>query len=337
MIIVLAPLDGHLTGQLAVTRAVMEILKEKDVSGITIGGEGLSILRTLWLVFLSVIKLLKSKNVRVVYFTPSRSVRGLARDLIPFIIARLIAQKCIVHWHGGELRMLHKSLFLKRVLKWLYHGSLHVVLSKSMQADLYRVFGKCQAKIIPNFVAIDDPVSESYSSNVTGSCSSNVKRIGFLSNLIPGKGLEDFCKLAARFQGRYSFYVGGDFLDEDYCKNFQNEVHCSFMGHVAAQHKVHFLSSLDLLVFPSRYKSEAVPLVVLEAKACGCDVVSYKVGYLEDFADDLDLHLVDSYEELVRFLLNYENFSSDRNFNMSLVAPFSRSAFRSHVLPLFDV
>ena len=56
----------------------------------------------------------------------------------------------------------------------------------------------------------------------------------------------------------------------------------NYAGALAAADATAFLGGLDLFLFPSRYRHEAEPLVVLEAAAAGVPTIAYAVGSLPE-------------------------------------------------------
>jgi glycosyltransferase involved in cell wall biosynthesis len=57
-----------------------------------------------------------------------------------------------------------------------------------------------------------------------------------------------------------------------------------YRGPVHRQDKIDYLRGVDVFVFPTRYRFEAQPNVLLEALCCGCAVVSAQRGCI---AEDL--------------------------------------------------
>ena len=60
----------------------------------------------------------------------------------------------------------------------------------------------------------------------------------------------------------------------------------SFVGSVTGDKKAAFLRTGDLFVFPSMYRLEGQPLVILEAMCAGLPVIASDIGSLSETIDD---------------------------------------------------
>lgn len=126
----------------------------------------------------------------------------------------------------------------------------------------------------------------------------------FLSNLIPGKGHDDFIAVAvkcleegisARFilAGAASPAVAAE-VNASIARSGRGSC-ISYLGPVDGQQKWHLLANARALVFPSTYAYEAAPLVLLEAAACGVPIAMYPTGALAPlFAAAGGAHVVDA-------------------------------------------
>lgn len=322
---ILSPLSGKITGQKNVTEAVAEALG-KNCKRLSIGGEGLSFRETLNELRTSLLDLVfHTSNIEAVYMTPSRSTKGMLRDLLPFACAKMVSKRVICHWHGGELKHISKTTFWRQLFRFIYGRSEHVVLSAGMKADLDRILGQNNSKVVHNFFDLGDV-------SFPLEAKKKVSRVGFLSNLVPGKGLEDFCWLAQEFNKDVAFLVGGSELKPGYVSSVQSREACEFLGHLELASKCQFLREIDLLVFPSIYRSEAFPLVILEAKAMGCEVLCYDSGYIKDLHKELDLHIVEDRVALKSSFAQLCTKEYSPASNAEMVKNFSKSVFQEKML-----
>ncbi len=110
-------------------------------------------------------------------------------------------------------------------------------------------------------------------------------RVGYLANLSREKGMIDVLELARRSQAaglRADFVVAGPFESEEVAIEFRcfaiglNKLDC--IGAVMGEAKDAFFRRLDVFIFPTRYRHEAEPLVVLEALCRGVPVIAYGRG-----------------------------------------------------------
>ena len=111
----------------------------------------------------------------------------------------------------------------------------------------------------------------------------------FLSNLIPGKGHDDFLAVAAKCldEGIEAQFVLAGAASPAVAAEVQGSItrsgwpeNISYLGPVGAQEKWALLADARAFVFPSTYPNEASPSVLLEAAACGVPIAAYPAGAL---------------------------------------------------------
>jgi glycosyltransferase involved in cell wall biosynthesis len=116
----------------------------------------------------------------------------------------------------------------------------------------------------------------------------------FLSNLISGKGFEDFAAvaeiLAPSYPGLRWVAAGGGVGDGQF-ERLRDAWHTrvpelKLAGQVGAAQKEELFGRSMLLAFPSTYKYEAQPLVIIEALGHGLPVVAYDTGGVRDLISD---------------------------------------------------
>ena len=118
--------------------------------------------------------------------------------------------------------------------------------------------------------------------------------VGLLSNLMTTKGLDTFINVARRAHEaglNARFELAGPAAgaaEEAMIDDAVRELQGRFVHHDSrhGDDKIAFLRGLDVFLFPTRYRFEAQPNVVLEALCCGCAVVSTDRGCIaEDLSD----------------------------------------------------
>lgn len=111
----------------------------------------------------------------------------------------------------------------------------------------------------------------------------------FLSNLMPGKGHDDFLSVAAMCldSGINAEFVLAGAASPSVAAEVNTRIARSgwaskivYKGAVGAKEKWDLLSCARAFVFPSTYPYEASPLVLLEAAACGLPIAAYPTGAL---------------------------------------------------------
>ena len=242
------------------------------------------------------IMLLKEKP-RIVYLPISVAFMPYIRDGSFIILAKMLSNaRIVVHLHGGSY---FRDGFLDRS-NWLVHffvketlrlADVAVVLSPSLAWMFHGLIARVE--VVPNGTRFD-PCGKS--DNRTTETREGVT-IGFLGNLMKAKGFLDLLRGAAtvvRLHPDARFVLAGPWWEQEpdnqrlareMIDEYELGKHVSFLGEVSDEEKGAFFQQLDLFVFPSR--SEGMPIVILEAMAAGCPVISTrKVGAISDVVQD---------------------------------------------------
>ncbi|MDE0545394.1 glycosyltransferase family 4 protein [Microbacterium sp. C7(2022)] len=130
--------------------------------------------------------------------------------------------------------------------------------------------------------------------------------LGHLSNLTQEKGIREVVDLAVdlRRAGReVELIVAGPIVNHQAGEQIARAqlalgANFRYLGAVYGADKRDFFGRLTHFVFPSTYKNEAAPLVVLEAMGAGIPVAAYDVGTLHEMLSPSDL-LVPVHQDFV--------------------------------------
>ncbi len=112
--------------------------------------------------------------------------------------------------------------------------------------------------------------------------------VGMISNLTREKGADTFVRLASASSvdaDGPDFVLAGPVRDSVLMPDIEHAVandSLSYVGPVAPEARHEFMSDLSVLVFPTRYRSETEPLIVLEALRQGVPVLASAVGCLTE-------------------------------------------------------
>jgi glycosyltransferase involved in cell wall biosynthesis len=159
---------------------------------------------------------------------------------------------------------------------------LHIALCPTMAARLAELYdSRVRIEIISN-LAFFDPLDAVAPRKIQ-----RLDVIGYLSNISFEKGIDRFLDLMAQLRAKGSEIVGriaGPFVNnkvKQYVEWRIGEIDgLEYVGPVYGAEKISFFSSIDLLVFPTRYLNEAEPLVIYEAQAAGVVVAASDRGCL---------------------------------------------------------
>lgn len=200
---------------------------------------------------------------------------GQIYDAITVLLSRLVGASCVLHHHSFAYLEKKSSLsaFLFRLAGG---GATHVVLCESMKAKLQKKYGTRLVLILPNLALLQpDELNKNRS---------NVKTIGYLSNITREKGGRDFIRLAEAIQERgwpIKCRIAGPCQDLILIRELQEAHEQGFLewvGPLYGGQKNEFWNSIDLFVFPTKYENEAEPLVVWEALLFENPVIAYDRG-----------------------------------------------------------
>lgn len=260
-----------------VSKVLLEIRSSTNLESVGKAsiGKGLGLValvaRCLWL------KLTKGGDV--LYYTPgSASFVPFVRDVLFLGLCRPFFSKTVLHYHSGGLPdYLNASPIRKALGRWIYgRGAWSISLSRHTPVPGL-AFGAEQEFEVAN--GLDVPAPPSIKRN------DDELRILFLGNLYEDKGVFDLleaCTLAAaKLSKPIRLRFVGKWPDEATREAFEalvSKAPANLMIDPPApaygDDKWKALAEADVFAFPSFYRSENFPLVLIEALACGLPVVA---------------------------------------------------------------
>jgi len=258
-------------------------------------------------------KLLNHKP-KLVYFAISPKGLAFYKDFISILIVKIFVSKIVYHFHVKGLKQEVENSFLKSILyKISFRNQYGIVLSNSLKNE-YESLGFKKLFIVPNGL-------EDYSLNYKDDRENNFV-ITFLSNFIREKGVMEFIETLSLLNTEnytYTFnLIGkeGDVSNEEIINKIKDLGLISNMEHFGPAYgdeKFKLLSKSSLFLFPTYYKSECYPLVLIEALQFGVPVISSNEGAISDIVTNgesgfiIDPKNIDSIVEKVKLLYNDKN------------------------------
>jgi glycosyltransferase involved in cell wall biosynthesis len=250
------------------------------------------------------------------FYTVFESGFGIAYNFFLIGIARMLGYKVILHHHTSKHTLSRQRRFalLGRLAG---SSSVNVVLSEEM-ADHMRLFYPSASNILVSQNACHIPDNDVEAPARLGS---NALRVGYLSNLCKEKGLNIVLEAAAKCRDRgleLTFVLAGPAAGAKAAKDLaQGRVRLGdsieVIGPVRDAAKEAFFKSIDVFLFPTRYRYEAQPLVILEAMSYGLPVITTNCGYVEELVGrqgvvlDVDVALPDAIvAELEKLITTHE-------------------------------
>jgi glycosyltransferase involved in cell wall biosynthesis len=204
---------------------------------------------------------------------------GMYYNFLNVLLARIMQLRIVLHHHSAFYTKAFDRRFdlLSRLAG---KTTLHVALDEFMAKDI-----KARYPVVVNVVVAHNashvvpPALEQWSDR-TLTC-------GFMSNLSREKGLDTFldCLRIARSAGLELQAVLAGPPDSQEAERIIAAAREEFggmlkvLGPASGASKQAFFRSIDVFLFPSRYRIEAQPLVILEAMSYAVPVVATPQGY----------------------------------------------------------
>ena len=220
------------------------------------------------------------KNPKVFYYLPASANKApVIRDVIYLTAVRWCFPKTVFHYHAGGLpEYLNNAGMLGEIAKRVYsNADVSIEISRTNFSP-GEVFEAHKTEIISNGLNVNlinrqRPEGDTF-------------RILFLGALNKGKGVLEVIRCAKLLnQGaqKIEFYLVGSWSSQEFKREAEQLVKsegCSevvfFPGSVDGLQKWQTYADADVFLFPSHYKSENFPLVVIEAMAFGLPIVTTK-------------------------------------------------------------
>lgn len=185
--------------------------------------------------------------------------------------------KLIIHWHGSEL---FGSKRFRNFESWQsdsrFISASHIVPSEYFKKEVLKEFPDLKSvSVIPSGGIDIDAFQPKRSSNSSGEIV-----VGFAGHLNEAKGADYLLHLAKQkseleelLGKKLSFKAIRYGVKDETILGDLNEAGVKVLPPISKQMMPEFYQSLDVLIFPTRRKSESLGLVPLEAMACGVPVV----------------------------------------------------------------
>lgn len=234
------------------------------------------------------VELLSSARRATVLYTVYESGGGYVYNFVTALVSRIARVPVVLHHHTSQHSLQASKRFLL-LSALLGRRTTHIALSDAMARDL-RTRYRCNTVVCSNAAFIEDG---GWSRNDQGQPLRDKLVIGSLANLSYEKGLHDVLATFRRLLEEgfdVDLHLAGPLstsMDEELLSNLQtaHPDRVRYFGRVSGEAKVSFYKSLDVFLFPSRYRFEAQPLVILEAMSFGIPVVCSSAGYSAELVD----------------------------------------------------
>jgi glycosyltransferase involved in cell wall biosynthesis len=303
------------------------------------------------------------------YFVPAPPKReGLYRDWVVLFLCRPFFRRLILHWHCiGQPEFLEKKLSApERWLTRLCYGraAVSIALSKYSEKEA-GYFHPKKSVIVPNGVPepcshFDDeawPERQKRWEVRELACDGQVSHpfyyeVLFLAGRMTPKGLFDALAAVTRANAaligkdskiRMRLTVAGPFEDDDERARFEaaakaldaaqiaggNEPLCVYAGWADDEKKEALYREADCFLFPTTYPAESFGLVLAEAMAHGCAVITTRWQAVPEVLPPGDPNVVEPHdiEAMTEALLRCLVTPPDRSLRDYFLAHFTSERF----------
>jgi len=224
---------------------------------------------------------------------------GQFYEMLFVLLARLKGMRLYLHHHS--FAYLNKPTFYTKVLTKIAGASaVHITLSPVMAAKLQATYNLVHVWPISNTVFLMN--NEIYPNQIR----TRLIRPGFISNISTEKGVFEFLDLVSTVEKENIPIKGklaGPFQDFHVEKLVRSRLaqlkHIEYVGPKYGSDKDIFFADIDVLIFPTRYKNEAEPIVIHEAMRSGVPVIAYGRGCIPEIVKKDCGEVVDPHEPFV--------------------------------------
>ncbi len=211
-----------------------------------------------------------------VYLVPNASA-GLWYDIAIATVARLSGHQLFVH-HQVYSYVAQHDPRMARLNRLMRPTDCHIMLCPEMVGRFRQLYPEDRRfLVLPNsIVALSQTPNDAQRPRTP-------LRLGHLSNLTVEKGLDLVLETFRRLRSdgaNVNLVLAGPARSEEASQlvssasqHFGSAI--DYRGPVYGEHKSRFYHDIDVLLFPTKYRNEAYPLVICEALGFGVPVIAY--------------------------------------------------------------
>ncbi|WP_428236156.1 glycosyltransferase [Gracilimonas sp.] len=232
---------------------------------------------------------LLKERPRLVYFAISPLDAAFIKDFISVLIVKLFRIPILYHIHGKGIKNASQNPILNMMYRFVFNNQYVIILSDYLRYDL-EAFDFKKVFVVGNGIRDlrNKIVEEKGDEN-------KLFTITYLSNFIKEKGIVEFIETLGllKKEGREfrAKIIGGaiDLSKEEVSSLIERyglKNHINHLGAAYGNDKYKLLSESDLFIFPTYYRNECYPLVLLEAMCFGLPIITSNEGGIRDIVKD---------------------------------------------------
>lgn len=230
---------------------------------------------------------LKREKFQLCYLTINAKGPAWFKELGIVAFVKLFQVPIIYHYHNKGVAENVTTSIKKKLYQFQFKNAKSILLSPLLYQDIECFVKESEVYYCPNGI----PKASLIQKELTNENAPKITTILFLSNLIESKGvfvLLEACVLLKKkqipfrcvFIGGEGDITGSQFEEKVQQFNLQNEV--EYQGRKYDIEKETAFVEADIFAFPTYYKSECFPLVILEAMQYKLPVISNFEGAIPE-------------------------------------------------------
>lgn len=220
----------------------------------------------------------------LIYFELAPSGLAFYRDSLYILACKLFRKKILFQIHARNLQR-------NRYSKFIFKNTKIIILSELLKNEVGGLFKNEDIYFMPN--GIPNSINDKKFSEIINK-RNKIKKLNliFLSNMIEEKGTLDVLKICRYLKNKkikFRAIFAGSWPNrktKEKWFSLRNKLglknHCTYVGEKYNEEKNEVLEQSHFMVFPTKYKNESFPLVVLEAFMFGVPVFAYDNGAIKE-------------------------------------------------------
>lgn len=255
-----------------------------------VGKGGISKISMTLTVMAKVLKALLTKRYDLCYITLTAKGFGFYKDFIVVAILKLFRKNIIYHFHNKGVLTQQQKMTNNLLYKFTFKATKSILLSSLLYPDISKYVRKENVFFCANGIPDLNNSAIKKTGNDVDTC-----KLLFLSNMVVEKGVQvllNACKILREHGILFECHFVGAWADvsEDVFNSYvlKNNLSNYIFAHGKKydQDKLDFYHAADIFVFPTFYRNECFPLVLLEAMQFSLPLISTDEGGIAEIISD---------------------------------------------------
>ncbi len=292
--------------------------------------------RKVWHLFsraFQTIHLLRKHPGAILYYPPGGSTLPIIRDVVFLCLVRPFAGKLVLHFHAsGIKKTLQPKWWLRKVALLAYgKADIAIKLQPSIPDDAEYLAPK-KIVIVPNGLDVPD-------TNRMQKKDKEIIKILFAGTHTEEKGIfiivdviKRLCEMGHKVEMRM-MGSWGSAAEEEKCRRLVKENRLErniiFLGSLTGNAKWQEYANADIFFFPTFYRAELMPLVIIEAMAFSLPVVASRWRGIVDMVKDGKTGLLFPVKNIDAATKQLEILISDATLRKSM-GEYARSCYEKN-------